>query len=380
VRSDPPEPSGGVAHPLRDVRVVDCSVALPGSFCTSLLQQFGAEVTLIEDSRGRPLKAKSSFRDEHLSLSPTYYRYLSRGKKVISADLTTAEGRDCLRQSLYTADVLVEDWREGLFDETGIDRDEILQENPDLVIVSVTPYGRSGPRSGWPASDLTLLHGAGPGHATPGLVADPKTMPPLRMASHQGALSSGLAAAINVCAAVFLRRRNGSGIPLSVDFSCHEAVANNVRQNVGTFAFYGGGLNRDLARGRGAGGTAEHRNIRCKDGWINMVWAGPQHWDSVGELLGRPEWMEDERLATPGLRYKNWALVLPRLEEWAQQYEKDYLFYVCQGHRIPCAPVNDGPDLLEADVLDSRAYWDRESEGAKHPMPGRINRMERADE
>jgi crotonobetainyl-CoA:carnitine CoA-transferase CaiB-like acyl-CoA transferase len=366
-------------YQLTDVRVVDCSVALPGAFCTSLLQQFGAEVTHFEDARGQSQDTKSSFRDEHLSRASIYNPYLRRGKRIVSTDLTTAEGQDSLKQSLCLADVLVEDRKAGLFEETGIDREAILRENPGLVIVSVTPYGRSGPRSGHPASDLTLLHGAGPGHATPGLVANPSEMPPLRMASHQGALSSGLAAAINVCAAVILRRRNGTKAPLSVDFSCHEAVTNCVRQNVGTFAFYGGGLNRDLARGRGAGGTAEHRNIRCKDGWINMVWAGPQHWDSVAELLGRPEWMNDERLASPGLRYKNWALVLPRLEEWAQQYEKEYLFYVLQGHRIPCAPVNDGADLLEAQVLDSRDYWDRTVEGSKHPMPGRITRVERSD-
>ncbi len=240
----------------------------------------------------------------------------------------------------------------------GLDRTTLRREYPSIIVVSVTPFGRQGARSDWPASDLTLFHGGGPGFATPGLVADPENMPPLRLGSHQGCMVSGLTAAINVCAAALLRKRSPDAGSVQVDFSCHEAMANCFRQSLGTYAFYGGGLNRDLSRGRGAGGTADHRNIRCKDGWINLSWAAVKQWDSLKDLLGNPDWMEDERLANPGLRYRNWALVVPRLEEWAGEYDKEELFYLCQGSRIPCAPVNEGADLLEAEFLASRGFWD----------------------
>jgi len=363
---------------LTGLRVIDCSASLPASFCTSLLQRLGASVTTIEDVSERT-QTKSAFLDEHLSRQGVYREYVARQKEVVRVDLGSADGTASLERVLGEADVLVEDWRHGLIDSLGLDLSAIVERNPRLIVASVTPYGRTGPRSGAHASDLTLFHGGGPGHATPGLVADPETMPPLRLGSHQGSFVSGLAAAINVCAAVLQRRRTTAAGLVSVDFSCHEAIANSFRQSLGTFAFYGGGLNRDLARGRGAGGTAEHRNIRCNDGWINMAWAGVLHWACVADLLGKPSWMDDERLATPALRYKNWALVIPRLEEWALEHDKEHIFYLCQGHRIPCAPVNEGLDLLSAEVLASRNFWDESTESGA-VLPGVLSQFRHAEE
>jgi crotonobetainyl-CoA:carnitine CoA-transferase CaiB-like acyl-CoA transferase len=367
-----------VELPLTGLGVIDCSVSLPASFCTSLLQRLGASVTSIEDV-SEPTQTKSAFLDEHLSRVDVYREYVTRQKEVIRVDLGSARGKASLERVLDDADVLVEDWRHGLIDTMGLDLAALVKRNPRLIVASVTPYGRTGPRSGASASDLTLFHGAGPGHATPGLVEDPETMPPLRLGSHQGSFLSGVAAAINVCAAVLQRKRATDTGPVGVNFSCHEAVANSFRQSLGTFAFYGGGLSRDLARGRGAGGTAEHRNIRCRDGWINMAWAGVLHWDCVGDLLGQPSWMEDDRLATPAARYKNWALVIPHLEAWALEHDKEEIFYLCQGHRIPCAPVNEGLDLLSAGVLASRSFWEDSTEtGAV--LPGVLSQFRHADE
>jgi crotonobetainyl-CoA:carnitine CoA-transferase CaiB-like acyl-CoA transferase len=364
--------------PLAGISVIDCSVSVPAAFCTSLLQRLGAEVQTIVDVSD-PRQARSFFLDEHLTTSPLYGKYLAHGKETVRIDLGSEAGRGELEEALSGADVLVEDWRVELLDALRIDPGALAGRKAGLVIASVTPYGRTGPMSAAPASDLTLVHGGGPGHATPGLVADPATMPPLRFGSHQGLFHSGLAAAINICAAVLLGRRSDPvpASPLVVDFSCHEAVANSFRQSIGTFAFYGGGLTRDLARGRGAGGTAEHRNIPCRDGWINMAWAGVLHWECVRDLLGAPEWMNDERLATPGLRYKNWALVFPHLEAWAQERDKEQIFYLCQGHRIPCAPVNDGFDLLAAGAFSSRSFW-RASGDHGPVLPGGLSRVHRA--
>jgi crotonobetainyl-CoA:carnitine CoA-transferase CaiB-like acyl-CoA transferase len=300
--------SGGSTQKLlADVRIIDLSVSLASAFCTSLLQRLGAEVTHVEPTPW-PVDQKTGFLDEYLARSPVYDEYVNSGKQVRKLDLSSEGGRNELNQLLSTADVLVEDWRRELLEEAGLESTSLRHDFPGLIVVSVTPFGRSGARSDWPASDLTLFHGGGPGFATPGLIADPENTPPIRQGSHQGGFVSGLTAATNVCAALLLRKRAADDGGAWVDFSCHEAMANTFRQSLGTFAYYGGGLNRDLARGRGAGGTADHRNIRCEDGWINLSWAGVKQWETLKELLGDPEWMEDERLANPGLRQRNWAL------------------------------------------------------------------------
>jgi crotonobetainyl-CoA:carnitine CoA-transferase CaiB-like acyl-CoA transferase len=340
-------------------------------FCTQLLATYGASVTTVVDLSG---EQRTLFRDTHLATDEVYAPYLQRRKRVLPLDLSLDGGRAELNGLIREADCVVDDWSADLLNYLASGTESGFGRDRSLVVASVTPHGHSGPRREAPASDLTIFHGGGPGFATPGLVPDPAVMPPLRMGSHQGLFASGLAAAVNLSAALLLaRRRKEAGI-IRVDFSCHEAQTNVFRQSLGTFTYYGGGLNRDLSRGRGAGGTAEHRNVKCKDGWFNLAWAGVQWWDSLKELLDYPEWMEDELLSTPALRYKNWAVVLPRLEEWAQQYDREYLFNICQGYRIPSAPVNEGADLIKSSAFASRDFWDG-SAGSK--MPGAPSRFER---
>ena len=361
---------------LVGVRVLDCAQSLSAAFCAATLARMGADVVRVEIVDG-PADTASAFLDAPLSHSEIYRDFLGRSGERLPIDLSGPTGRAALRELVSGVDVVLEDSREPLLPTVGIDITSFDDGRPTPIVASVTPHGRSGPRRDDLASDLTLFHGGGPGHAVPGLVADPSTMAPLRLGSHQGLMVGGLGAAINVVAAVFARGRQPPSAVVTVDVSCHEALVNSYRQSLGTFAYYGGGMGRDLAFGRGAGGMVDHRNLKCKDGYFNLAWGGVQQWDSLKGLLGDPEWMQDEDLATPALRYRNWAKIVPRLEEWAAEFEKEHLLYLCQGWRIPCAPVNEGSDLLAVDVLESRGFWRSvQVDGRPTPMPGLPRRRE----
>jgi len=357
------------------VEVLDCSQSLSGAFCAATLERMGAQVVHL-DFLGVPAGTESAFLDSWLRDSEMYRDYLGRSGENHRIDLSEATGRDALRELASRADVILEDSRQPLLLTAGIDVASFHNGRPAPIVASVTPHGRSGPRRDDLASDLTLFHGAGPGHAVPGLVADPRTMGPLRLGSHQGLMVGGLVAAINVVAAVFARSRQPAAV-VTVDVSCHEALVNSYRQSLGTFAYYGGGMGRDLAFGRGAGGMVDHRNLKCKNGYFNIAWGGVQQWDSLKGLLGNPEWMEDQDLATPAQRYRNWVRIVPRLEEWTAEFEKEHLLYLCQGWRIPCAPVNEGVDVLAQDVLEFRGFWRSEPvDGGPIAMPGLPSRRE----
>jgi crotonobetainyl-CoA:carnitine CoA-transferase CaiB-like acyl-CoA transferase len=361
---------------LVGVRVLDCAQSLSAAFCAATLARMGADVVRVEIVDG-PADTASAFLDAPLSHSEIYRDFLGRSGERLPIDLSGPNGRAALRELVSGVDVVLEDSREPLLPTVGIDITSFDDGRPTPIVASVTPHGRSGPRRDDLASDLTLFHGAGPGHAVPGLVADPSTMAPLRLGSHQGLMVGGLVAAINVVAAVFARGRQPPSAVVTVDVSCHEALVNSYRQSLGTFAYYGGGMGRDLAFGRGAGGMVDHRNLKCKDGYFNIAWGGVQQWDSLKGLLGNPEWMEDQDLATPAQRYRNWARIVPRLEEWAAEFEKEHLFYLCQAWRIPCAPVNEGVDLLGLEVLESRGFWQSVSvDGRLMSLPGSPSRRE----
>jgi crotonobetainyl-CoA:carnitine CoA-transferase CaiB-like acyl-CoA transferase len=361
---------------LVGINVLDCSQSLGAAFCAATLQRMGAGVVHVDVSGG-PEGTQSAFLDAELSDSEIYRDYLGRSGTRQRIDVSEGVGRTALRELASGVDVVLEDSREPLLATAGIDVTSFDDGRPAPIVASVTPHGRSGPRRDDLACDLTLFHGAGPGHAVPGLVADPRTMAPLRLGSHQGSMVGGLVAAINVVAAVFARDRQTTSAVITVDVSCHEALVNSYRQSLGTFAYYGGGMGRDLAFGRGAGGMVDHRNLKCKDGYFNLAWGGVQQWDSLKGLLGNPEWMEEQDLATPAQRYRNWVKVVPRLEEWAADFEKEHLLYLCQGWRIPCAPVNEGVDLLGVDVLGSRGFWQSAQVGDRTvALPGSPSRRE----
>jgi crotonobetainyl-CoA:carnitine CoA-transferase CaiB-like acyl-CoA transferase len=339
---------------LYDVRILDLAAGLSGAFCTAQLERMGAEVRRLS-VRGDGVEP--SFLDAYLSASEVYRLHLGREQDPKVIDLGEPADVETLREAVAWADVVVEDGREPLLDLARIDVADRPAGRAVPVVVSLTPNGRGGPRRDDLASDLTVFHGAGPGLAVPGLVADPESMPPLRLGSHQGSFVCGLVAAINVVASLHARRRAPADARIVSDVSAHEALANSYRQSLGTYAYYGGGTGRDLERGRGAGGTVDHRNLPCKDGYVNIAWGGVQQWDSLKGLLGNPAWTEDPDLDTPALRFKNWRKIVPHLEEWAADLEKEQILYLCQGWRIPSAPVNDGAELLPSDVLRSRGFW-----------------------
>lgn len=350
-----------VTKPLAGLRIADASLSLAGQFSTTLLRQLGAEVVTVT-LLNTPERLGTDFQDTHLVETDVYAPYLRRGKEHVTIDAADPQWRGKLAEVVVGCDALVSDRRNDLF----------AAELPETVVLSITPFGRTGPNAGAPASDLTIYHGGGPGHATPGLVPNPSQTPPIRLGSHQGHLGSGLAAATNLCTALLMRRRGVEG-PVFIDFSCEEAMANNFRQSLGTYAGFGGGLGRDIARGRGAGGTVGDLNIRCLDGYFNIQWAGIQAWESLKELMEFPEWMDDEVLATPAQRYANWQLVIPRIEEWALQFPKELLFNLGQANKIACAPVYTGTDLLKHEELDSRGFWPDAGDGSVR-LPGDLVR------
>ena len=357
--------------------VLDCSAALPASFCAQLLGAFGGQILRIDDLRFSN-SARTDFKDEFLTSCDLYSAYVQRDKESLELDLRDPSGRGVLHDRVRTTDMLIEDRRTNDLATIGLDRTTLFGLNPRLVLVSITPYGRTHSEAQTVASDLTLYHGGGLGFATPGLVNSPVNDPPLRLGSHQGEFVSGLAAAINASAAMLRQLRWPHQGPSIVDFSCHKAMANVFRQDLGSFAYYQGGLNRDVQRGRGAGGTVERRNLRCEDGWVNLSWAGVQQWDSLRQMLDEPLWMNDDRLSTPHMRYRNWSVIWPHLEEWAAAKAKEEIFLLCQAHRIPCAPVNSGSELLRSALLESRAYWDERDDARK--MPGLVSKWWRVPE
>ena len=187
---------------LAGIRVVDLTRILAGPFCTALLADMGADVVKIEPPGGDPVRKQGVMVDGYSS----YFAQFNRNKRSVVLDLYTEQGKAALTRLLADADVVVENYRPGVFAKMGFGKAQLDALNPRLIIASVNGYGSSGPYAERPSFDFIA-------QAMSGFMAvngEPDG-PPLRAAPPMSDLIAGLYCAFGVVCALEARHRTGSG-------------------------------------------------------------------------------------------------------------------------------------------------------------------------
>src|ERR1700738_1945575 len=179
---------------LDGIGVLDLSRLLPGAYCTQLQQAQGAQVTKIEPPAGDPIRA--------LPGGAAYFDTLHRGKRVLTLDLRTEEGRDALRRRVVDADVVVEGFRPGVMERMELGYAALAAINPALVYCAITGYGAGGPMAARAGHDLNYLARSGALSLMPLRDGIP-AIPGLQVAD----LAGGLEAALSLAAALVARTR-----------------------------------------------------------------------------------------------------------------------------------------------------------------------------
>jgi crotonobetainyl-CoA:carnitine CoA-transferase CaiB-like acyl-CoA transferase len=251
-----------------------------------LLAELGADVVKIEapgsgDGARRmpPFKQGRRSRSHPQASGPFFY--YNAGKRGISLRPVTAEGRPLFDSLVRQADVLIEDRHPGLLDELGLGYAALRKRNPGLVLVSVTPFGQTGPYARYKAYPLNLFHAGGEGYIQPGgpgYAAHPDR-PPLMAGGNFSEAVCGSTAAAGVLAALLRRNRTGRGD--HVDLSCQEALMELGRAEVSAFPNEGFIEERRI-RWINLGGL-----LRTADGWVEMVVTEPRMWEGLVPGLGR---------------------------------------------------------------------------------------------
>ncbi len=137
---------------LEGIRILDLTRNIAGPVSTMLAAEMGADVIKVEQPGGDEMRKWPSFIDGQ----SVYFVSCNRGKRSISLDLKTQDDRDIFLKLLSTADVVVENYRPGTLARMGLDWNDLKAAHPRLVWVSVTGYGREGPRAGAPAYDSMM--------------------------------------------------------------------------------------------------------------------------------------------------------------------------------------------------------------------------------
>ena len=245
---------------LSDLRVIELSSEC-GAFAGKLLGDMGAEVIVVEPPEGGSLRACGPFLDDEpgpeRSLSWWHY---NTSKLGVSLDLESETERERFRRLVASADLLIECEAPGRMAELGLDYSDLQKLRQDLIMVSITPFGRVGPRSQDHATDLTVLAGGGPVWSCG---YDDHSLPPVRGGGNQGYHTGCHFAVMSALVALLLRHETGVG--QHIDVSMHAAA--NVTTEAASYDWLvaQSSVQRQTGRHAAAHMTQESQ-IRCADG------------------------------------------------------------------------------------------------------------------
>lgn len=191
-----------VAGQLDGVTVLDLSSVGPGSRCTALLADLGADVVKVARPRGRG------------GVEPPWFAYgAGRGTRVVRLDLKSDAGRSAYLRLAGGADVIVESYRPGVADRLGIGWEAVSTVNPAVVYAALTGYGQDGPYALWAGHDLNYLAVAGFLAMQEPAAGGGPALPGATVADSAG---GGMQAVIAILAALLRRATTGEGQLLDV--------------------------------------------------------------------------------------------------------------------------------------------------------------------
>ena len=297
--------------------------------------------------------------DPHPDRSLLWWAYCA-GKRSITLNLDSADGRIIFKRLIESADFLIESFAPGCMAGLGLAYADLEKISPSLVMVSITDFGQEGPYSGYQAADIVDMALGGFMHLT-----GDGDLPPLTVGCPQARRHGAAAGAMGALVAHTHRALTGEG--QHVDVSCQQAVAKALAHAPQSWDMEGLIIRRMGVYRQTSGDTRVRVNWPCKDGHINyMLQGGSVAW-STRNLL---QWMRDEGVGNPDLEGVAWeelgyGQVTDELMDRAagpmglffQRHTRAELTRGSAARRILLFPVATYGDLLEHPQLRARGYF-----------------------
>ncbi|MCG8589083.1 MAG: CoA transferase [Proteobacteria bacterium] len=344
-----------MAGPFEGIRIVDCTAMLTGPFATQILGDQGADVIKVE-----PLGIGDIMRlfgTERGGMS-TLFALFNRSKRSIAVNLREERGQELVRKLVADADVFIQNFRPGVIDRLGLGAAALRADHPELVYVSISAYGPTGPASGKPAYDHILQGVSGMAYAQ----ADPLAESPEPQHVRQAVCDkvTALNAAQAVSAALFARERTGQGQHLELSmldaalaFVWPDAMANEVI------------LDGDFERRPAIGAT--YRTTPFADGHVSAAAVTDAQFRGLCVAMGVPELADDPRFATLPERSKHIVELLNHMSEPSDVPVAEALARL-EAEDVPCGPIHRAEDVPKDPQVVAAGCF----EEVDHPVLGRI--------
>src|SRR5882672_4635260 len=273
---------------LDGVRILDLTNVLAGPFCCYQLAQLGADVIKVETPETGDL-ARQLGADPELNRRLMGASFLAQnaGKRSITLNLKHPKGREAFTRLVATADVVVENFRPGVMERLGLGYDRLKAIKPDLIYCAISGFGQDGPLRLNPAYDQIIQGLSGVMSVT----GDAQSAP-LRVGYPVADTMGGITAAFAISSALFRRERTGEGE--WIDVSMLESTLVAMGWVVSNWLIAGV---RPAPLGNENMTASPSGAFRTGAGLLNIAANQQQQFETLCELIGRPELMRDPRFA-----------------------------------------------------------------------------------
>ncbi len=334
--------------PLRDIAVLDCTMALAGPFGTAVLADLGANVIKVEPPTGDLSRGLPPHPEDFATPASEkragcdyggYFASVNRNKRSIVLDLKDAADRDALLALCEQADAIVENMRDGVMDRLGVGFEAVRARNPRIVYACIRGFGdrRTGasPYVDRPAYDIVAQSMGGHVHIT-----GPEGEGGVPAGASVGDIFPGTLMALGLVSAVANAKETGVGQFL--DVAMYDAVLAMSETIVCNYGF-----DRTELGPRGA----HHPNLmpfglfRARDGQVAIAAPGPKHWAALCGIMERPDLLDDPRTRHTFVRRENQEFVEGEINAWTQTLTRAEIVERLAPH-LPCGPVNRAADIF----------------------------------
>lgn len=318
----------------RPLRVIDFTLVMAGPFCTRMFADMGAEVIKVEPPTGDTMRTRPPMGAGH----SRYFGHLNCGKHSLAADLKNPDDLALVRDLIATADVVVENYRPGVMDRLGLGYEALRALNPRLIFCSISGFGQEGRAAKQPAY-APMIHAAS-GYDLALMGFSPEIARPAPTGMFVADVMAGVYAFGAVQAALYQREKTGQGQRIDVAlmdsilsmmvYECQEAQA-------------------PQAQARHVYGP-----LKASDGFVIAAPLSQKNFDSLGALLGDPDWIADERFATAAGREANWAEIMRHIEVWTAPRSAEDCERLMLEAGVPCARYRTVAEAMADAALADR--------------------------
>ena len=352
-----------MALPLAGVRIVEMGQLIAIPYAIKLLADMGAQVIRIESCARLEMYRTSSLyqnsdEGQYWNRAANFYEQ-NRNKLSLTLELNVPGGMDALLELISISDVFVENFTPRVMRNFRLELEDLRRVKPDIIVVSSTGYGYSGPWADYGALGFNTEGASGLAHMT-GYAGDRPTIPEIPYTDYTSAEHTVFA----IMAALVYRARTGKG--QFVDVSQTETASSTIPEALMDYTANG----RTRPRmGNQDTVMAPHGCYPCRgdDRWIAIAVSTDAQWKALGEVLRTPQWSQDPRYVDALSRWNHREEIDGLLKETTSEWDQHDLMTALQGNGVPAGAVLNGKQLLFDPHLKHRGFYETV---AHHPSTG----------